>query len=219
MDPTVQALRAPTPLWSRGDHVVVFRNVDVVTMIEPESGAVAIPHIIRDANLKSVEVITGEIRAIQANPRASRQQGGPIDVAARIPRWTRMLAYRWFRRDPHRFKAMQGTTMLTSVGMFGRGSCGSSCGGGYGIGFLTVHTLGMTVGGIALRPVVTEDGRVEAREFLNLTLSFDHDIVDGAPAARFTKRLVEILETAAALDNDDRKVLSETDPSEQAAHP
>jgi pyruvate/2-oxoglutarate dehydrogenase complex dihydrolipoamide acyltransferase (E2) component len=117
---------------------------------------------------------------------------------------------------------MQGTTMLTSVGMFGRSSDGSATataagGGGYGIGFLTVHTVGMTVGGIARRPAVTDDGRVEAREFLNLTLSFDHDIVDGAPAARFIRRLVEIIEAAAVLDEPDRKVSSETDPPEHAS--
>jgi pyruvate/2-oxoglutarate dehydrogenase complex dihydrolipoamide acyltransferase (E2) component len=212
-DPSVQALKAP-----RGRRVVVFRDVDVVTMIEPGAGAVAIPHIIRNANLKSVMEITKEIRAIQSKPTTSHQQGGAIDVAARMPRWTRMLAYRWFRASPHRFKEMQGTAMLTSVGMFGRGGSssgadGASSGfrGGFGIGFLTVHTIGMTVGGIARRLVLADDGHVENHEFLSLTLSFDHDLVDGAPAARFTSRLVDILESAAALDlpEQDQKIAIE----------
>jgi pyruvate/2-oxoglutarate dehydrogenase complex dihydrolipoamide acyltransferase (E2) component len=209
-DPSVQALRAP-----RG-RVVVFRNVDVVTMIEPGAGAVAIPHVIRSANLKSVMDITKEIRAIQSNPTASHQEGGAIDVAARMPRWTRMLAYRWFRASPHRFKEMQGTAMLTSVGMFGRGggpdgasSSSSSARGGFAIGFLTVHTVGMTVGGISHRPVLTEEGRIENRELLSLTLSFDHDLVDGAPAARFTSRLVNMLESATALDQTDQTIADE----------
>jgi len=38
------------------------------------------------------------------------------------------------------------------------------------------------------------------REYLQLTVAFDHDIVDGAPAARFTKRLVEVLETGSVLE-------------------
>jgi pyruvate/2-oxoglutarate dehydrogenase complex dihydrolipoamide acyltransferase (E2) component len=29
---------------------------------------------------------------------------------------------------------------------------------------------------------------------LSLTVIFDHDVVDGAPAARFVKRLVELIE-------------------------
>lgn len=82
--------------------------------------------------------------------------------------------------------------MITSVGMFGRG-------GGWGVGFLPTHTLGLTVGGIARKPGVYE-GEIAVREILNLTISFDHDIVDGAPAARFAKRLIELMETAAILE-------------------
>jgi pyruvate/2-oxoglutarate dehydrogenase complex dihydrolipoamide acyltransferase (E2) component len=44
------------------------------------------------------------------------------------------------------------------------------------------------------------DGQVEVREYLNLTLSFDHDIVDGAPAARFTMKLIELIELATVLE-------------------
>jgi pyruvate/2-oxoglutarate dehydrogenase complex dihydrolipoamide acyltransferase (E2) component len=39
------------------------------------------------------------------------------------------------------------------------------------------------------------------REYLNVTISFDHDIVDGAPAARFTQRLKELIEAADDLYN------------------
>jgi len=42
-------------------------------------------------------------------------------------------------------------------------------------------------------------GRVEPREMLDLTLPFDHDVVDGAPTARFTKRLVERIEQGYGL--------------------
>ena len=54
-------------------------------------------------------------------------------------------------------------------------------------------TLSITVGGIAQKPGVV-DGRVEIREYLSMTISFDHDTVDGAPAARFTQRLKELIE-------------------------
>ncbi|MFN2167693.1 MAG: 2-oxo acid dehydrogenase subunit E2, partial [Anaerolineae bacterium] len=39
-----------------------------------------------------------------------------------------------------------------------------------------------------------------AREFLSLTMSFDHDIVDGAPAARFARRFTELLEQGWGLE-------------------
>jgi pyruvate/2-oxoglutarate dehydrogenase complex dihydrolipoamide acyltransferase (E2) component len=34
----------------------------------------------------------------------------------------------------------------------------------------------------------------QSTPFLSLSVSFDHDIVDGAPAARFTQRLQELLQ-------------------------
>jgi hypothetical protein len=34
---------------------------------------------------------------------------------------------------------------------------------------------------------------------LSLTISFDHDIIDGAPAARFTERLKELIESGYGL--------------------
>jgi pyruvate dehydrogenase E2 component (dihydrolipoamide acetyltransferase) len=49
------------------------------------------------------------------------------------------------------------------------------------------------VGRIADKPVVV-DGKVEARTSCTLSLSFDHRVVDGAPAAAFLARLAELLE-------------------------
>jgi pyruvate/2-oxoglutarate dehydrogenase complex dihydrolipoamide acyltransferase (E2) component len=187
-NPKVQAYRD----W-RG-RLVVFHDVDIVTMIEAEQGAVAIPHIIRNANRRTVRDISDEIRSIQASPGKSEQQGGLVALAPRIPRFLRLLFFRVVKKNPHWFKRLEGTVVVTSVGMFGRG-------GGWGIGFLPTHTLGLTVGGIARKPGVHED-RIEVREYLNLTLSFDHDIVDGAPAARFTRKLIELIETATVLEEE-----------------
>jgi pyruvate dehydrogenase E2 component (dihydrolipoamide acetyltransferase) len=50
------------------------------------------------------------------------------------------------------------------------------------------------VGRVAERPVVLP-GRIEARSLMYLSLSFDHRITDGAPAAIFLQRLKERLET------------------------
>ena len=50
------------------------------------------------------------------------------------------------------------------------------------------------VGGIVLKPKRTEDGSVEYVDTLPLSLTIDHQAVDGAPAARFLQTLVERLE-------------------------
>ena len=52
---------------------------------------------------------------------------------------------------------------------------------------------------IKKRPVVLEDDSIVARPMLYLSLSFDHRLVDGAEAARFTSHLIDLLQTPEAL--------------------
>ena len=58
----------------------------------------------------------------------------------------------------------------------------------------------LTVGGIGEKQVIV-DGHTAVRECLSLTISVDHDIVDGAPAARFIQRLKELIESGYGLDD------------------
>jgi pyruvate/2-oxoglutarate dehydrogenase complex dihydrolipoamide acyltransferase (E2) component len=173
-------------------RLVLFDDVDVVTLIESEVDAVAIPHVIRAANRRPPGEIHREIRRIQAEPAASPQRSG---LLARLSQFTpgpaRRLFLRVLRRSPQWLKRTAGTTLLTSVGMFGMGA-------GWAVGIVPLHTLCLAVGGVTVKPGVA-DGRVEPREFLAVTASFDHDVVDGAPAARFARRLREIVEGAEGL--------------------
>lgn len=55
------------------------------------------------------------------------------------------------------------------------------------------------VGAIQHEAVSREDGTIVAQKRLPLSLTFDHRIVDGAPAARFLKDLVLMIENPAAV--------------------
>lgn len=55
-------------------------------------------------------------------------------------------------------------------------------------------TVLITVGSISQK-VVEVNGQFETREHLCLTVSFDHDIVDGAPASRFMNQFVETIKS------------------------
>jgi pyruvate dehydrogenase E2 component (dihydrolipoamide acetyltransferase) len=55
------------------------------------------------------------------------------------------------------------------------------------------------VGAVVDRPVV-KSGKIEVAPIMKLSLSFDHRIVDGAPAARFLQLLKKKLETLSFLD-------------------
>ncbi|MEJ2353995.1 MAG: 2-oxo acid dehydrogenase subunit E2 [Anaerolineales bacterium] len=62
-------------------------------------------------------------------------------------------------------------------------------------------TVAVAEGGNVERPRVN-DGRLETREHLCLTVTFNHDIVDGAPAARFLKRFSELLQNGELLRDE-----------------
>jgi pyruvate/2-oxoglutarate dehydrogenase complex dihydrolipoamide acyltransferase (E2) component len=186
-DRRVQAYRK----WR--NRLIIFDDVDVVTLIEAERDGVAIPHIIRAANRKSFREIHDEIRAVQTRPARSEQRSSlTMRLAPRVPSFFRQLFYWLLLKSPQHLKRYSGTCLVTSVGMLGQGS-------GWGFGFLPMHTLGLTVGGIASKPGVIE-GRIEIREYLDLTITFDHDVVDGAPAARFAQRLKELLESGYGVE-------------------
>jgi pyruvate dehydrogenase E2 component (dihydrolipoamide acetyltransferase) len=75
--------------------------------------------------------------------------------------------------------------------------------GGYGIDSFTPiinppETAVLGVGRIAEKGVAIEH-RVQVREMCTLSLSFDHRVVDGAPAAAFLSRLGQLLERPYAL--------------------
>lgn len=181
-------------IWGR---LILFDEVDCTTMIEIELDGEKFPmaHVIRRINRRSLRSIHEEIRAVQANPEMSR--------SLQIPRWlmaaflvmpaaVRDMLYGVTARMPRLFKAQAGTVMVTAVGMFGEGS-------GWGIGTASPYTTSLLLGGIEKKPRLL-DGQLVEREYLSVTIELDHDIIDGAPAARFVSRLKALLEMGYGLE-------------------
>lgn len=183
--------------------LVIFDDVDVTVLIERltdgrEEANVqderTLFHIIRAANAKSLHDINSELRT--AKYRSTSAHAGQLSLRlfAALPSAIRRLGVRFVRGRPSLWKRFGGTVAVTSVGMFGTGT-------GWGIP-TTSNTLDVTVGGIALRPIIVE-GQTCTRELLSLTLSMDHDVVDGAPAARFAQHLKELIESGYGLDRNE----------------
>ena len=176
-------------------RLVLFDDVDVNTIIEIELEGRRFPlaYVVRAVNRRSVRELHEDIRRVQQNPQRSHDEG-TFDMMRwylRLPGFVRGLAYRILPLNPRWWKRIGGTASVTAVGMFGEG-------GGWGIP-VPLYTLNLTLGGIVTKPGIV-DGRIEPREFLSVTLSFDHDIVDGAPAARFGGRLQRLIEHGHGLE-------------------
>jgi pyruvate/2-oxoglutarate dehydrogenase complex dihydrolipoamide acyltransferase (E2) component len=186
----------------KGRSLYAFEAVHVAMPIEAtfEGKPVPLPYLVRDCESKTVLDITGEIDLLKsAGPShemvlADRKAARMAKVSILLPSVARRFAMKLMLRDPVRVHDMMGALCVTAVGMFGAS-------GGWPIVIPTGHALVIAVGGIAQKPVLMDDSAAaEPRELLNLTMSFDHDVIDGAPAARFTARLIEMLEAGHGLD-------------------
>jgi len=164
--------------FRRGRSLVVIDEVIVVVLLERTiSGQSAVGYLpVRHADTKTLLAITREIRAEQASaPQVVPGQRWldrlPGPLVAPVMRWA-SRSVGWALRF--------GTAGVNNIGF------GEVVGWGLAPG---AGTLAVTVGGIS--PRALPDG--SQRQIAHLTLTFDHDVVDGAPAARFTRRLLERL--------------------------
>ena len=173
------------------NQLIIFDEVDVNMLFEVEvDGLKTIrPHILRGVNKKSIREIHEEIRVFQSEHQSSRESKF-IERFVRLPGFVRRLFLWTLFKNPQLIKDYYGTVLVTSLGMFGTGS-------GWGIP-VPNHSLQLTMGGIGEKPGVV-DHRIEVRKYLSVTISFDHDIIDGAPVARFTQRLKKLIESGYGL--------------------
>jgi pyruvate/2-oxoglutarate dehydrogenase complex dihydrolipoamide acyltransferase (E2) component len=176
------------------NRLILFDDVDISLPVERsgQGHPVVLQTVIRAANRKSVWEIHREIRELQTKSLIETPWGSRLRWYVRIPGFMRRLFYRIVQSMPTVIKGFNGTVLVTSVGMFGTGA-------GWGVP-LTGHTLSLTVGGIESKPVLI-NGELQNKEHLCLTVTFDHDIVDGAPAARFIQRLTALVQEGAGLDD------------------
>ncbi len=177
--------------FRKGSRLIVLDDLTISVLFEREIDGESVPEPvgIQAANRKTLRQINDELRAAQQH--AGERLGAATGFA-----WIRFIPgflLRTFIRLASHNIGMQkrfGVVGVTSIGMYGSGSLWAVP--------LTSATVTVTVGTIARRPTLV-DGALQEREHLCLTVSFDHDIVDGAPAVRFTSRFAGQLSTGDEL--------------------
>ena len=174
------------------NKLIVFDDVDIMTTVEREFGEKRAPigHIVRGANKKSYKEIHDEIRNAQIDKLGATYQTKKQLNYKKMPWFLKKAFWRKYKKDPIFKKKFTGTCSLTAVGMYGKGT-------GWGM-TPTGDPIGIVIGGIGEKPAVIE-GQIVIREFLSVTVCFDHDIIDGAPATQFTMRLKELIESGYGL--------------------
>lgn len=174
-----------------GSNIIYLPSLTISVLIERQIDGAPIPEPlgIEHCESKSYLDIHNDIRNAQRN--TDEQFGGLSGVS-----WVRFIPsflLKTFVRLADRNISMgirYGKVAVTAVGMFSKEPV-----------WVIPHgstTVLVSVGSIIDR-VVKVNGQFESREHLCLTVSFDHDIVDGAPAARFMGEYLEELRDGNAI--------------------
>jgi pyruvate/2-oxoglutarate dehydrogenase complex dihydrolipoamide acyltransferase (E2) component len=176
-------------------RVYSFDEVDVNVPVEVGASGDRAPRqlVIRDAGRKTPEQIHREIDEARSLFERSGRTGDEdrwamalVRALLVLPRFVRSFILRRVSADPLRVKRMSGTTSVTSVDLAGVS------------GFAMPYVVGpkavfFALGGVTRKPAAAGSD-VRARQILSMTVVFNHDLVDGVPAARFVRRLKGIVE-------------------------
>jgi pyruvate/2-oxoglutarate dehydrogenase complex dihydrolipoamide acyltransferase (E2) component len=179
-----------------GNRILYFDRVDVGATVERhwEGRTVLDVAMIHEADRQTCRDVSETLRRAKYGPPAAPPPTGLTKQIVRLPGPLRRTAIRVAATRPSISARFGPAVGVTSVGMFSQ-----SWGWAIPLAPLTVI---VTVGPVVDRAVV-RDGLVVARPLLPLTLSFDHAVVDGAPAARFAETVRLLTETAAAFSPAD----------------
>ena len=171
----------------RGRKLVLLDDITISVLIERDIAGENVPEPvgIKNAQHKTHLQIHNEIR------EAKMHRSGKLGSLA---------GNRWFTLIPGfllklfismadrniRMGIRYGKIAVTAVGMFSK----------IPVWFIPhgSATVLVTIGSIS-KKVVEADDHFETREHLCLTVSFDHDIIDGAPASRFMNRFAETIKS------------------------
>jgi pyruvate/2-oxoglutarate dehydrogenase complex dihydrolipoamide acyltransferase (E2) component len=186
--------------YRKGRKIYYFDDVDVPIPIERKINGEDVPmaYIIRRAPEKTLEHITQEINhALTQTPDEDKQLLGRKTYtllerfAFSTPVILQKLLIRIVRNRPLLKKKYMGTLAVTAVGMKGKIP-------GWIIPLGGSTTILLVVAGITKKPWVIND-EIVIRDILHVTMTTDHDLIDGGPLARFTDRFIELIEQGYAI--------------------
>ena len=176
------------------NKLIILDDITISVMIEREIESEKIPEplVINKAQKKTLKQIHHEIRKAQKHKSESLGSLSKFTWINFIPSFLLRSFIRLADQNIYMAKKY-GKIAVTSVGMFTKSAT-------WFIPHGTATVL-LTIGGISEK-IVQEKNEFVTREFLCITGSFDHEIVDGAPAARFMQQLTEIIESASMLKSE-----------------
>ena len=181
--------RPPSLLWLV-TRLQRFTRCDIAIASErdvPGAESVAFFDVFRDVDRLTLEGLTHGLRELSTSDASTNAQWRAFStLVTRLPAWLSTLLIRMPYFFPHLWVRYRGAAVLISSPAK------------YGVDAVMAtqsFPLSAAFGLAKLRPVV-RDGRLEPCLTFALTVNFDRRIMAGAQAARFFRRVVEVLESA-----------------------
>lgn len=179
--------------------VAIFDDIDISITVERkyEGELVPLPYVVRKTNKKDLLEISDEILSAKNQEvtkddivLGQRKNKFATNLYYALPGIFRRIVWKYILSHPKVANRNMGSVIITSIGMMGKIN-------GWFI-HTSIHPISFGVSSIVKKPGVVND-RIEIREFLNMTVLMDHDVIDGAPMARFITRLSDNIESGLGL--------------------
>ena len=182
---------------------IIFDEVDIAIPVEKVVGntSVPLPLLIKATNRKSAQDIQMEIEKALKQPIVHERDfilnkhqfsRASLSLYYFLPQWLRLFIMKRMFKNPFRAKKHAGTVTVTTVNAIGRSA-------GWIIPTRNMHSIAISFGSITKKPWVVS-GKVEVRDIMHLTVTFDHDVIDGVPARKFVQDLVNHIEKGILCD-------------------
>jgi len=173
--------------------LMIFNDINISILVEKmiDGKKVPIPLLIEKTNEKSALEINSEIikaqkkgltkQDIVLNQKPTRSE----NLYYSLPGVLRRTVWRIMLKNPKFVFNKMGNAVITSVGMMGLIN-------GWFI-HKSIHPISFGIGSIIKKPVVINN-QITIREILNMTILFDHDVMDGAPMVRLLNDFTKYVE-------------------------
>lgn len=177
-------------------QLITFDDADISTLIDKRfAGGIRMPAVytVRQAQNKTLAEINFELREAMRTDQSQVEAVRLRQGLTRAPTFIRRLMAWKMARNPFLLRKFHGTLGLTSLQAqgFNRPLFAIAP---------NIFTLTLAVGTITERVGKNAAGLYESRKILCMTAGADHMVIDGAPLARFAQCLIELIESAAGLD-------------------
>lgn len=178
--------------------LVIFDDINVSVIVEKEFNGqkVPFPLLIEKANEISTEMIAkivtdAKTKQLTKDDVVLQKKSSRIERAYYfLPGFIRRYFWKYLLKHPKLTFKKMGNVAITSVGMSGKVN-------GWFIP-ISIHPICFGLGSIIKKPAVI-DNKIEIREKLNMSVLLDHDVIDGAPMARFISELTKNIEAGLNL--------------------